>query len=102
VGFGVGCGDEVSLEMGGRTIGNVCLGIMGTWGSEGVGVMVVWIGSVGGVNSTIIGVVWMLCGMGVLSGCGDGDAVAVAEGYDVVGLVWVMMVVEGVVGWSSL
>jgi hypothetical protein len=102
VGFGVGCGDEVCLALGGRTIGNVCLGIVGIWGSEGVGVMVVWIGSVGGVNSTIIGVVWMWCGMGVLSGCVGGGVVAASEGCDVVGLVWVMMVVDGVVGWSFL
>jgi hypothetical protein len=99
--FGVGCGDEVCIELGGWTIGSVCLGIVGIWGSGSVGVVVVLIGSVGGVSSTIVGVVWALCGRGVLSGCVGGDVVVVSGGYDVVGLVRSGMVVEGWVGWSS-
>ena len=64
--------------------------------------MVVWIGSVGGVTGVDIGVFWMLGSRGVLSGCVGRGVVVMDMGYDVVGLVWVRTVVGGVFDLSSL
>jgi hypothetical protein len=67
-----------------------------------MGVMVVWIGSVENVGGADIGVVWVLCCMGVLFGCVGGGVIAVDVGYDAVGHGWAGGAVTGVVGLASL